>query len=77
MLGSDIRQRMMVEVARGTPPSNSIFWPMSRELAEAWDSTVLEIAAMRERGEMLYIPNELPDLTTYERGTAPGVANIP
>lgn len=76
--GADVLSRMMVEIMQGVAPEESaVLTPSSESQRRAWDRLSAEIAAARERGEIIRIPAETPSLDGYEEGRAPGLRSTP
>jgi hypothetical protein len=76
-VGADEMQRMIVEIARGVIPEESVLAPLTEEQLEMWAQLAAEMAQIAARGNIVEIPTEQPSLRGYREGFAPGVRNIP
>lgn len=66
-LPSDEAQTILMEVTLKTAQADSVL-RMTPEREAFWDAMVRDVAAIERRGNQVMIPNEWPDLTTYELG---------
>lgn len=66
-LPSNEQQIILTEVTLKTAKSDSVL-RMTPEREDYWDAMVTEVADIERRGNAVLIPNEWPDLSTYELG---------
>jgi hypothetical protein len=76
-VGTDRMHRMLVEVARGVSPDETVLAPLTAEERDLWVTFEGNLRDMQRRGRTLYIPNEWPDLDGYVKGEVPGIEHVP